>query len=127
MAKKRNEPKEQPTDAARVQFMEELVSGENPNWEPIVGGKNLKLEEGESIEGRIVKLPYKAGKSNAFDITVSVAGEEDETVTYWSPTILTNLLKKVKEGDYVVIKCLGSIPTSNGDAYDFAVARRKRN
>jgi len=113
--------KSQVTDATRKAVADALGEG----WEPIESGKNLKFEEGERVQGRILKLPYPSGKSNAFDIEVA-SRDGTEVVTYWSPTILTNLFKKIKVGDEVAIQCVGKIYTPNGDAYDFALLRKKR-
>lgn len=115
------------TDAARQTFIDSFLAGEGKGeeWEAVESGKNLKLAVGERVEGRIAALPYKAGKSAAFDIEVN-SPEGTEAVTYWCPTVLTNLFKKLRVGDEVLIQCVGMIPTSNGDAYEFALLRKKR-
>lgn len=112
-------------DKARADLAVELNS---EGYTPVVGGKNLKMEIGQILEGRLVSDPvmYKAGKSQAFDIEVEMGDGETETVTYWAQTILANLLKKLKSGDMVYIKRLDDIPTSNGDACDFMVAKKGR-
>jgi len=115
------------TDATRQAFIDSFLAGEGKGaeYEVIESGKNLKLSVGERVEGRIAALPYKAGKSAAFDIEVEGA-EGTEMVTYWCPTVLANLFKKIRVGDEVLIQCVGMIPTANGDAYEFALLRKKR-
>lgn len=110
---------------ARKQAEAEALAAEFgwANAETIESGKNLKFDVGTVVNGRIAALPYKAGKSHAFDIEVS--GENgSEVVSYWVPTILLNLLKRCKDGDMVAIKCTEIVATPNGDAYDFVVIRR---
>jgi len=115
-------------DAKRQAFMDEFMAGQGAGeeWEAVVSGKNLKLGINESVEGIIRRTPYAAGKSHAIDMEVDT-GEEIEVVTYWSPTILTNLLKKINEGDHIIITRLDDISTANGEAHDFAVLRKKRS
>ena len=109
--------------AARDDFNKRIAEQAEGQYETVESGKNLKFEVGDEIEGRILTLPYTAGKSAAFDIEVE--GEDGtESLTYWCPTILKNMLKKIRVGDEVIIKCLDMISTSNGDAYDFGVARK---
>jgi len=96
----------------------------NQGGTPILSEKNIKWHVGDEIVGKMVKAPYKMGKSSAADFAIDTE-TGTEVLTYWVPTILGNLLKKCKEGDMLAIACVGEIPTSNGDAYEFAVSKIK--
>jgi hypothetical protein len=115
--------KQEEDNANRQAYIDSFLKGEGAGaeWEGVEGGKNLKLGVGAMITGTLITAPYKAGKSHAFDIAIG-----NETVTYWAQTILVNLLKKVREGDDIMISCVGEIATANGSALDFVVMKRKR-
>ncbi len=91
---------------------------------PVLSEKNLKFEEGVEVIGRLAKEPYAMSKSYAIDLEIAT-DNGPEVVSYWCPTILRNLLKKVREGDMLAILCVGSTPTPNGDAYEFALSKLK--
>lgn len=124
MASKKKDAQDAEKAAKNAAFLDSLSDGGNESWEPVVTGKNLKFDVGQEIRGTIVKLPFTAGKSHAFDIEMETE-QGSEVLTYWSPTILTNGFKKIKVGDYVAIRCTDMISTPNGDAYDFVIAKRR--
>lgn len=118
--------KQEEADAKRTAEINALLKQEGyeeEGYEAIISGKNIKWEPGTIARGKIITLPYAAGKSAAFDLEIE-SEEGTETVTYWCPTILKNLLKKCNAGDDVIIKCIQMISTSNGDAYDFVLLKK---
>lgn len=123
MASKRKSAEQTANDAKRAELAAKMAEH---GYEPVVGGKNLKMDVGQIIEGKLMTLPYKAGLSQAFDIELDTGDGGKEVVTYWAQTILANLLKRLKPGDNVYIECIGEIGTANGDAKDFFVAKKGR-
>lgn len=116
--------KEDVNAAAKDKAMAEIAAAADGQYEQITSGKNYKWDTGAQLIGKLINLPYKAGLSFAFDMEVDAGDGETEVITAWCPTILGNLLKKVKVGDNIVIRCIGTISTQNGDAYDFVLARK---
>jgi len=110
-------------EAIKNDVVSAFIENNGDNWEQVQGSKNSSIDEGETVIGNIVSLPYESGESYAFEMEV-----EGEVVTYWCRTILRNLLKKCSVGDFITIKCIGRVSSKKGSpGYDYVLMREKRN
>lgn len=93
------------------------------------GSAPLNWEKGMEIEATYVRLQPKVGDTGAI-VTLDViepGSGEISRCRYWAPTILAmRLLDDFKEGEEVLIVCLGkNVPSKRGqDAWGFDVYGR---